>query len=154
MRSLFLSFAIAFPLVGAVTIAACSSSNNSNNSSSTTACTSNSDCSGGQQCGYSIGKGCSAPGTCTTPSGGLPYLACGCQGQGVSYIAPGFTTAPVTSGEACQTDAGPTTEDSGTDAATDAPTEASTTSEAGADAGVDGSGDLDGSSDASDANTD
>jgi len=90
-------------------------------------------------------------------SGGLPptFVGCGCQGQAVPYVAPGFTNAPVTSGSGCldaavgpSEDAG---EDTGTDSATDTGIDGTSPSEAGPDGGTDGSSDA---GDASDSASD
>jgi len=137
MRNSLLSLVLILPIVGAMTIAACSSSNST--SSGGGACTASADCSGGQVCGFDTGQGCTATGVCVTPTSANPFPACGCDGQPVSYVALGYTSAPVKSDSACTEDAGAPVEDAATDAQADAPLEAAAASEAGSDSGLDGS---------------
>jgi hypothetical protein len=86
------------------------------------ACKTTSDCDVGLTCGFPAGGGCSASGICidvpiaceddaaACPTGGT---ACGCSGQSVSFVIPGYATGPtpVPSGASSQgtcssTDAG------------------------------------------------
>jgi hypothetical protein len=153
MRSFILTLALVLPIVGAVVVA-CSSDDSSGNTA--TACTSDSDCTGSQGCGYSPTAGCSATGTCVERSGGIPaYSACGCNGEPVPYVTDSYTNAPVTSAQPCPVpDSGSPSEDGGTDSAADAPPEGAAASEAGSDGGDDGGEGTSDGGDAGDAATD
>ena len=79
---------------------------------------------------------------------GPPYSACGCNGQPVDYVAPGYTQSPVSSSDGC--DAGTPSMDSGTpadSAASDSATESKDgTTDASADSSSDAAGSVDGAS--------
>ncbi len=81
-------------------------------------CVTSIDCAGGLVCGYDSKAGCDAQGECVVEvSGAAGPPACGCDGNPVQYVAPGYTSVPVASPTACDEDA---SVDSG-DAQTDAP---------------------------------
>jgi hypothetical protein len=74
-------------------------------------------------CAYSAFDGCNATGICVVPEpphlvDGAAEIACGCDGQPVSYVTSDQTAAPVSSPGACVTV--PVTKDAGSDAAADA----------------------------------
>jgi len=71
------------------------------------ACATTSDCMvAGEVCGFGASGGCAASGVCVfhdPPTGlnGVIYSACGCEGQNVLYVAPGWTSAPVANPSPC-----------------------------------------------------
>jgi hypothetical protein len=104
-------------------LAACSSSNNSTSLSGVNgACTATSDCQSGLVCGYNDAQGCTATAVCVAPNPSqLPGNGCGCNGQPVSFVAYGYTSAPVSSPQPCADAGGPDASapvDSGTDTGT------------------------------------
>lgn len=67
-------------------------------------CAKDEDCGKGFACGYPISQGCGAVGTCVSIDASscdrtTPF--CGCNGQTVTCVVEGFTTAPVIDVGAC-----------------------------------------------------
>jgi hypothetical protein len=84
-------------------------------------------------CAFSVIDGCGATGICVIPeppqtTDGAFEIACGCNGQPVTYVTDDQTAAPVSSGVPCAAvggtdaglDAGPDAGDAGSDAMSDA----------------------------------
>jgi hypothetical protein len=70
-------------------------------------CVTSVDCAGGLVCGYEPVNGCDAPGECVAQvSGPAGAPACGCDGNPVQYVAPGYTSVPVASPTSCGADSG------------------------------------------------
>jgi hypothetical protein len=94
----------------------------------TTLCVTSIDCPGASVCGYSATAGCEATyGICVGQvSGPSGAPACGCDGNPVQYVAPGYTLVPVASPVACGLDASAYEDATSDDGVTDASDDAST----------------------------